>query len=151
MISRHGKAFDTTCHCDMMTSLFTTGFIMMTSSNGNIFCVTGILWGEFPCHRWIPLTKANGAVLLYFLFSAPEQTVESKPRRWWFETPSSSLFRYCNECNPGWVPLTHKGQRYGALMLLAWKRCWTNGEVVGDLVCDVMLCKKKTGHTSIHN
>ena len=29
----------------------------MTSSNGNIFCVTGPLCGEFTCHRWIPLTK----------------------------------------------------------------------------------------------
>ena len=42
---------------------------MMTSSNGNIFRVTG------PCHRWIPLTKASDAELRCFLWSAPEQTV----------------------------------------------------------------------------
>ena len=32
---------------------------MMTSSNGNIFRVTGRLCGEFTGHRWIPLTRAR--------------------------------------------------------------------------------------------
>ena len=32
---------------------------MMTSSYGNIFHVTGPLWGESTGHRWIPLTKAS--------------------------------------------------------------------------------------------
>ena len=31
---------------------------MMLSSNGNIFRVTGPLWGESTGHRWIPFTKA---------------------------------------------------------------------------------------------
>ena len=34
---------------------------MMTSSNGNIFRVTGPLCGEVSGHRWIPLTKASDA------------------------------------------------------------------------------------------
>ena len=34
---------------------------MMTSSNGNIFRVTGPLCGEFTDHRGIPLTKASDA------------------------------------------------------------------------------------------
>ena len=33
----------------------------MTSSNGNIFRVTGHLCGEFPGPRWIPRTTANDA------------------------------------------------------------------------------------------
>ena len=49
---------------------------MMTSSNGNIFCATGPLCGEFADHLWIPLTKASDAELLCFLWSAPEQTLE---------------------------------------------------------------------------
>ena len=49
---------------------------MMTSSNGNIFPVTGPLWGEPTGHRWIPLTKASDAELWCFLWSAPEQTFE---------------------------------------------------------------------------
>ena len=45
---------------------------MMTSSNGNIFRITGHLCGEFTGHRWIPLTKASDAGLWCFLWSAPE-------------------------------------------------------------------------------
>ena len=51
-------------------------FGMMTSSSGNIFRVTGPLWGEFTDHRWIPFTKASDAGFWYFLWSVPEQTVE---------------------------------------------------------------------------
>ena len=39
---------------------------MMTSSNGNIFRVTGHLCGEFTGHRWIPHTKASDAELWCF-------------------------------------------------------------------------------------
>ena len=31
----------------------------MTSSNENIFCVTGLLCGEFAGHRWIPRTNSR--------------------------------------------------------------------------------------------
>ena len=51
-------------------------FIMVSSSNGNIFRVTGPLCGEFTGHRWIPLTKASGAGLWCFLWSALQQTIE---------------------------------------------------------------------------
>ena len=40
---------------------------MMTSSNGNIFRVTGHLCGEFTGPRWIPRTKASDAELWCFL------------------------------------------------------------------------------------
>ena len=50
--------------------------VMMTSLNGNIFRVTGPLWGDSTGHRWIPLTKASDAELWCFLWSAPEQKVE---------------------------------------------------------------------------
>ena len=46
--------------------------LMMTSSNGNIFHVTGHLCGEFTGLRWIPRTKASDAELWCFLWSAPE-------------------------------------------------------------------------------
>ena len=49
---------------------------MMTSSNGSIFRVTGLLYGEFTGHRWIPYTKAIDAELWCFLWSAPETTVQ---------------------------------------------------------------------------
>ena len=43
---------------------------MMTSSNGNIFRVTGSLCGEFTGHQWFPLTTARDAELWCFLWSA---------------------------------------------------------------------------------
>ena len=46
-------------------------FVMMTSSNGNILCVTGPLCGEFTGQRWIPHTKATDVELWRFLWSAP--------------------------------------------------------------------------------
>ena len=45
---------------------------MMTSSNGNIFRVTGHLCGGFTGPRWIPHTKASDAELWCFLWSASE-------------------------------------------------------------------------------
>ena len=36
-------------------------YIMMKSSNGSIFRVTGQLCGEFSDHRWIPHTKTSDA------------------------------------------------------------------------------------------
>ena len=48
----------------------------MTSLNGNVFRVTGPLWGESTGHRWIPLTKTSDTELWCFLWSAPEQTEE---------------------------------------------------------------------------
>ena len=46
--------------------------LMMTSLNGNTFCVTGPLCGEFTGHRWFSLTKAIDADLWCFLWSASE-------------------------------------------------------------------------------
>ena len=51
-------------------------YMMVTSLNGNIFCVTGTLWGESIAYRWIPLTKASDAELWCFLWFAPGQTIE---------------------------------------------------------------------------
>ena len=48
----------------------------MTSSNGNIFRVTGPLWGEFSGHRMFSLTKASEAEFWCFLWSATEQIVD---------------------------------------------------------------------------
>ena len=51
-------------------------YFMMMSSNGNIFHATDPLWAGSTGHRLIPLIEASHAELLYFLCSAPGQTVE---------------------------------------------------------------------------
>ena len=58
------------------------GPIMMTSSNENIFRVTGHLCGEFTGDRWIPRTKASDAELWCFLWFAPEQTFKLNSKQW---------------------------------------------------------------------
>ena len=68
---------------------------MMTSSNGNIFRVTGPLCGEFtgpgefPTQR--PVTRS------FDVFLRLNKRLSKQPWGWWFETPSWSLWRQCNE------------------------------------------------------
>ena len=66
----------------------------MTSSIGYIFCITGLLCGEFTDHRRVPLTKASDAELWCFPWSVPEQMVEQTLK--WSEMPSCSLWCHCN-------------------------------------------------------
>ena len=57
--------------CEVVAAMIQL-LIMMTTSNGNIFCVTGHLCGEFTGPRWIPRPKASDAELWCFLWSASE-------------------------------------------------------------------------------
>ena len=68
---------------------------MMTSSNGNIFRVTGPFWGESTGHRWIPLTNASDAELWCCL--RLNKRLSKQSRRRWFETPSRSSWHHCND------------------------------------------------------
>ena len=52
--------------------MFSNFIVMMTSSNGNIFRVTGHLCGKFTGPRWISRTKASDAELWCFLWFTPE-------------------------------------------------------------------------------
>ena len=58
--------------CIALESHITKFINMISSSNGNIFRVTGHLCGEFTGPRWIPRTKARDAELWCFLWSVPE-------------------------------------------------------------------------------
>ena len=66
-------------------------FNMMTSSNGNIFCVTGHLCGEFTGHRGIPRTMAIFAELWCFFDLHPNKRLSKQSWGWWFEMPSSHV------------------------------------------------------------
>ena len=130
--------------------------IMMTSSNGNIFRVTGPLCGEFPTKR--PVTRG---VDVFFDLRFNKQSWG-----WWFVTPSCSLWRHCNDIIDisvlalfflyrfaGWLhgmeaisallaffrgthqwPIVSlaKSQRDGVVIFsltLVWTSCWTNSRV----------------------
>ena len=57
---------------DLIQQFLTHCRLMMTSSNGNIFRVTGHLCGKFTGPRWISRTKASDAELWCFLWFTPE-------------------------------------------------------------------------------
>ena len=68
----------------------------MTSSNGNIFCVTGLLCGKFTGDRWFPRTKVSDAELGYFFDLHLNKRLIKQWWSWWFETPSRPSWRHCN-------------------------------------------------------
>ena len=69
---------------------------MTTSSNGNIFRVTGLLCGEFTGHRWIPRTSASDTDLWFFFDLRLNKRLSKQSWGWWIETPPLSLWRHCN-------------------------------------------------------
>ena len=69
---------------------------LMTSSNGNIFRVTGLLYGEFTGDRWIPTQRPVTRSFNVFFDLHLKQQLSKQRRRRWFETPSLSLWRHCN-------------------------------------------------------
>ena len=80
----------------VLRSVYTSTGCMMTSSNGNIFRVTGPLCrnssvtGEFPPQR--PVTRSFD-----IFFNLCMKKLWSKQSwDWWFETPSRSLWRHCD-------------------------------------------------------
>ena len=64
---------------------------MMTSSNGNIFRVTGPLCEEFTTQR--PVTRSFDV----FFDLCLNKRLGKQLLDWWFETPSRSLWRHCND------------------------------------------------------
>ena len=61
--------------------------MMMTSSNRNSSAVTG----EFPSQR--PMTRSFDVFFNLLL----DKRLSKQSWGWWFETPSRSLWRHCNE------------------------------------------------------
>ena len=64
--------------------------IVMTSSNGSIFRVTGPFCGEFTGHRqW-------RRALMFSLICALNKRLIKQSCGWWFETPWRPLWCHCN-------------------------------------------------------
>ena len=82
---------------DMLTPVSMKKLWNMTSSNGNIFRVTGHLCGEFTGPPWIPHTKASDAELWCYFDLRPNKRLGKQSRGWWFETLSPPLWRHRNE------------------------------------------------------
>ena len=84
----------TTCWCVRL--LHSSHLIMMTSSNGNIFHVTGPLCGEFTGPGEIPTQRPVTRSFDVSFDLRLNKRLSKQPRGWWFETPQWSLWRQCN-------------------------------------------------------
>ena len=69
---------------------------MMTSSNGNIFRVIGHLCGVFTCPGEFPSQRPVTRSFDVFFDLRPNKRLSKHWWGWWFETPSSPLWRHCN-------------------------------------------------------
>ena len=70
---------------------------MMTSSNGNIFRVTGYLCGEFTGPSEFPAQRTVTRSLDVFFDLHPNKWLSKQWWGWWFETQSCPLWRHRNE------------------------------------------------------
>ena len=71
--------------------------IMMTSSNENIFRVTGPLCGKFTGPGEFPAQRPVTRTFDVFFDPGLNMRLSKQPWGWWFETPSWSLWRHRNE------------------------------------------------------
>ena len=117
--------------------------LMMTSSNGNVFHVTGPLWGESTGERWIPLTKANAAELWCFLWSASEKILSRQSRCRWFEKPSRSLWYHCN-ADSTWL-IIHVNETNVIMMQLVFNLVRNAIQNISIWLSWKSLCTRKTG------
>ena len=92
---------------------------MMTSSNGNIFRVTGLLCGEFTGPGEFPAQRPVTRSFDVFFHLRLNKRLSKQPRGWWFETLSWSLGRHCNvtldqrqTISPTFCDLTFSIHRY---------------------------------------
>ena len=75
---------------------------MMTSSNGNIFRVTGPLCGEFTGPGEFPTQRPVTRSFDVYFDLGPNEWLSKQWRRWWFKIPSRSLWRHCNDSPCKW-------------------------------------------------
>ena len=98
---------------DNTQSSFSIGiilFIYKTSSNRNIFCVTGLLWGESNDHRWNP-SQRPVMRSWYFIWSSPEQTVKQTIEMPVIWDAIALIMRHCNflaNVSQRWYDSTHR-------------------------------------------
>ena len=110
-------------------------FIMMTSSNRKISALLALLCGEFTGHLWISLTKAGDAEFAGYFDLSPNRRLSKGSIGRWFETPSRSLLRHCDDKRParksGWANLlvfsVPGGPAFVFITNATSSRDWTTG------------------------
>ena len=109
-------------HENNKTVLWPSYLYMMTSSNGNIFSVTGPSCGEFTGPGEFPTQRSVTRSFDVFFDLRLNKWLSKQPRGWWFEMLSWSLWRHCNDNgNPHtWIDSLYietSPRSYGVFML----------------------------------
>ena len=92
---------------------------MMTSSNGNIFRVTGPLCGEFTGPGEFPTQRPVTRSFDVFFDLRLNKRLSKQPWGWWFETQSWSLWRHGNVIKPCQGIVTSAKMLYK----ISWRLC----------------------------
>ena len=79
--------------------IFPSNITIMTSSNGNIFRVTGLCAGNSPVTGEFSSQRPVMRNIDVFCDLRVNKRLSKQSRSWWFETPSRSLWRHFNDHN----------------------------------------------------
>ena len=111
--------------------------IMMTSSNGNIFRVTGPLCGEFTGPGEFPAQRPVTRGFDVFFDLRLNKRLGKQPQGWWFETPSWSLW---SQCNVYWISSVSL-QHFSSLIKMPWRQidAWPSATTTANWLCGVTL------------
>ena len=101
---------------------FSNKFVMMTSSNGNIFRVTGPLCGDSTVAGEFLARRPVARSFDVFVDLRLNKRLSKHPRRWWFVTPllllrrhcvmSTNLLEYTDPGPGGWINIKIKMSSY---------------------------------------
>ena len=109
------------CHCNEMTD----SSVMMTSSNGNIFRVTGHLCGEFTGPGELPAQRPVTRSFDVFFDLSLNKRLSKQSRGWWFETQSRPLWRLCNgDKETNGFPSYWYVSKIVCFMIVMWHLCY---------------------------
>ena len=79
----------------------------MTSSDGNIFRVTGPLCGHSPVTGEFPAQRPVIRSFVVFFDLCLNRRLSKPSRHLWLETPPLLWWRHCNEATGNWEPYEH--------------------------------------------
>ena len=94
-LCRHKPHYHSVCLC--FIHMYCITHFMMTSSNGNIFRVTGPLCGEFTGPGEFPPQRPVTRSFDVFFDLRLNKRLSKQPWGWWFETHPWTLWRHCND------------------------------------------------------
>ena len=103
-------------------------FTMMTSSNGNIFfALLALCAGNSPATGEFPSQRPETRSFEVFFDLCLKKRLSKQSRGWWFETPSRPSWRHCNDRSP------FTGEFRAQRAMTRGFDIWVNNGEAGDL------------------